>query len=89
MSKKTTRKANRIASKINAEVFEKNDPNIHICKYCKKPVYLGFGDYGYGVYTATSYGKSKYKSTKSRRHYGTKDNPCIRQWLAEYDPSQK
>jgi hypothetical protein len=82
MARGTNRRAARLISRVESEVFEILDERVHICPYCGKPMILCVGDYGYGLYTANPYGK-KYKTSKSRYHYGGKDNPCLKAWLKD------
>jgi hypothetical protein len=84
----TNRKASRIVSNVETEVFEITDERVSICPYCGKPMILCVGDYGYGVYTVMNYG-SKYKSTKSRFHYAGKGNVCLKAWLEDLKKKHK
>lgn len=88
MARGTTRRAGRIVSRVETEVFEITDERVHICPYCGKPMILCVGDYGYGLYTVMLYG-NKYKSIKSRFHYGGKDNKCLNAWLKELQDKAK
>tara|TARA_Y100000310_G_scaffold126304_1_gene125114 strand:- start:2081 stop:2374 length:294 start_codon:yes stop_codon:yes gene_type:complete len=65
---------------IHPEVLEVDDPRLVTCPYCEKSMFLGMGYYGYGAYNLQKYGK-KFKCAKSRKHYGSRENPCLKKWL--------
>jgi hypothetical protein len=78
----TNKRATKEVLGIDTTVIEEGDSRVHICSYCNKPVLLANGYWGYTCYTMRSYGK-KWISTLTAKHYGGKNNKCMKKWLGE------
>lgn len=81
-AKKQNQSYKQIKFKIDPIIVDPSDPRVYYCEYCKKPMILAMGQYGFSCYVAYKR-EGQFRSELTKKHYGPENRECLKKWMKE------